>query len=58
MSVLTGLQPEKVFHYFEEIASIPHGSYNIRRISDYLANFARERGLRYRQDEAGNVIIW
>lgn len=58
MNVLTGIQPEKVFFYFEQLASIPHGSGNTQQISDYLTAFARERGLAYRQDERGNVIIW
>lgn len=57
MGILSGLKPEKVFTYFEEIARIPHGSGNVGAISDYLAGFARERGLQYIQDEAKNVII-
>lgn len=57
MSVTENLKPKKVFHYFEEICRIPHGSGNIDRLSDYLADFARERGLFYVQDEWKNVII-
>lgn len=57
MGVLTGLQPESVFHYFEEISRIPHGSGNIGRISDYLRDFAKERELFYVQDKFGNVVI-
>ena len=58
MSVLSGLEPKSVFSYFEQICAIPHGSHNTKAISDYLADFARARGLRYRQDENNNVIIW
>ncbi|MDO4523022.1 MAG: aminoacyl-histidine dipeptidase [Eubacteriales bacterium] len=58
MSILGHLQPQGVFRFFEEICGIPHGSHNLDQISDYLVNFAKERGLRYRQDEAKNVIIW
>ena len=50
MAVLTGVKPEKVFNYFEELCSIPHGSGNTRQISDYLVNFAKERSLKYYQD--------
>lgn len=57
MRVWEGLAPKDVFYYFEEICNIPHGSGNIRAISDYLAAFARERELEYYQDEIGNVII-
>ena len=28
MGVLSGLKPEKVFYYFEELCKIPHGSYH------------------------------
>lgn len=58
MSVLENLQPERVFHYFEEITKIPHGSGNTREISDYLVSFAKEHGLRYIQDESNNVILF
>lgn len=43
--------------YFKEICAIPHGSYNIDAISEYLVNFAKEHKLSYRQDEMKNVII-
>ena len=55
---LAGLEPAAVFHYFEELCAIPHGSGNTKAISDYLAAFARTHGLRYVQDELNNVIIW
>ena len=57
MGVLEGLEPRPVFHFFEEICGIPHGSGNVERLSDYLVSFAKERGLSYRQDEMKNVII-
>ena len=55
---LGGLEPGKVFEYFEEICAIPHGSGNTKAISDYLVAFAKDRGLAYRQDELNNVIIF
>ena len=57
MSVLENLEPKSVFYYFEEICRIPHGSGNVRQISDYLKKFALERGLECIQDELLNVII-
>lgn len=57
MSVLTGLEPESVFRYFEEIAKIPHGSGNVGQISDYLVQFAKARDLFCIQDMFKNVII-
>ena len=57
-SKLSMLKPQKVFQFFEEICGIPHGSYNIDQISDYLAEFARKRNLKYVQDSYKNVIIY
>ena len=58
MSVLSGLEPERVFHYFEEICGIPHGSFHTEQISSYLVSFAEKQGLKYRKDESNNVVIW
>ncbi len=57
MSILGHLEPTNVFHFFEEICSIPHGSGNIDKISDYLVAFAKERNLEHYQDSIKNVII-
>ena len=57
MSKLTHLQPQRVFHYFEQICAIPHGSGDTRRISDFCVTFAKEHNLWYRQDALNNVII-
>lgn len=58
MKVLSSLEPHKVFEYFEELCSIPHGSSNTKKISDYLVTFAREHDLRYIKDQSNNVIIF
>lgn len=58
MAVLENCEPKRVFHYFEEITKIPHGSGNTKEISDYLVNFAKEHGLSYVQDEMNNVVIY
>ena len=64
MGALDGLQPESVFHFFEEISRIPHGSGNVGRISDYLKEFANRRALfcvqdsgkyRYRQGSRSRI---
>lgn len=58
MSILSEYKPYDVLKYFEEISAIPHGSYNIDRISDYLVSFAKKRNFKYRQDEKKNVVIF
>ena len=55
--MLENLEPKKVFQYFEEICSIPHGSGNVDAISDYLVEFAKKWGLWWTQDELKNIII-
>lgn len=56
MGKLDGLKPEKVFHFFEEMTQIPHGSYNLEGIRNYLIRFAEDRNIEYTADEAENVI--
>ena len=57
MSVLGGLEPQKVFEFFEEICNIPHGSGNTGAIADYCVSFAKERGLECNKDNYNNVLI-
>jgi dipeptidase D len=57
MAVLEQLEPKRVFHFFEALCAIPHGSSNTKQISDYLVAFAQARGLEVHQDELNNVII-
>ena len=54
MAVLEHLEPGRVFHFFEQMSAIPRGSGNTKAVSDWLAEFARERGLRYQQDALRN----
>lgn len=56
-NVLQGIEPVKVFSFFEEICAIPHGSYHVDAISDYLVEFAKTRGLFVIQDKEKNVLI-
>ena len=56
MEVLSELQPRAVFHYFEELCAIPHGSGNTKAVSDWCAAFAKARGLEYHQDALNNII--
>lgn len=57
MRILENLEPAKVFYYFEDICSIPHGSGNLDGISSYLAKFAEDRGLFHIRDASNNIII-
>ncbi len=54
---ITGYEPAKLFHYFEEISAIPRESGNEKQISDYLVAFAKDQGLWVYHDAVHNVII-
>ncbi len=58
MSELKNLQPERVFHYFEKITQIPHGSGDMDKIASFCVDFAKEHNLKYYRDEANNVVIY
>ena len=47
----------QVWQYFEEICRIPRPSKKEEKICTYLRQFAEERRLAFKQDEAGNVLI-
>ena len=57
MRILENLEPQGVFRFFEEMCAIPHGSSNTKAVSDWLMDFARQRGLEAYQDRLNNVII-
>ncbi len=46
-----------VFHFFQEICKLPHGSGNEKAVSDFIADFAASKGLEYRQDEVYNIVV-
>jgi len=56
--ILNDIEPKNVMKYFEEISSIPRGSGNVKKISDYLENFAVTEGLKYIRDEWDNIVIF
>lgn len=47
-----------ILEYFKEISKIPHASFNEEQLSNYIVDFAKERGLRVIQDEMKNVIVF
>lgn len=55
--VLQGIEPTKVFRYFEDISNIPRASGYEKQISDYLVCWAKKHDLKVIQDEKLNVII-
>jgi dipeptidase D len=57
MSILSELDPESIWMYFEEICKIPRLSKSEEKIRQYLLEFARKNKLESREDEVGNILI-
>ena len=51
------MNSEKVLSFFKEITKIPRESGHEEHIIAYLQDFAAQRGLECKTDEAGNVLI-
>ena len=51
-------EQSRVFHYFEQICKIPHGSGNMAQISSFCEGFAKEHNLKCIRDEHNNIIIF
>lgn len=57
MSKLNNLEPNSVWHYFEDICQIPRPSKKESQIIEYLLSFAKANNLAAKRDQAGNVLI-
>jgi dipeptidase D len=57
MSLLSQLNPQPVWTYFEEICKIPRLSKNEASIRRYLLDFASQHNLESKEDSAGNILI-
>lgn len=51
------LEPRRVWYYFEQLSKIPRGSGNRKLIGEFCIEKAKELGLEWEQDEAGNILI-
>lgn len=54
---LHGLEPRRLWHHFERLCRVPHCSGNETAALELVMDSARELGLDYRQDGAGNVLV-
>lgn len=56
-NVLSGLKPELVWKYFEEITQIPHPSKKEEKIRAYMIDWAKQNGFECKSDTLGNIVI-
>ena len=57
MGILSRLNPEPIWTYFEEICGIPRLSKNEGKIRRYLLEFAAKYKLASKEDSTGNILI-
>lgn len=57
MSVIENLEPKDVWKHFDEICKIPHCSKHEEKIREYVVDFAKKHGLKYKTDKIDNVVI-
>ena len=55
--VLSGLKPQLLWKYFEQICRIPHGSGHEKALADYILAWAKSRKFAAKKDAAGNVFL-
>ncbi len=53
-----GLKPAAVWRYFDEISAIPRPSKREEAVVKYLEKWAKQRKLKCKKDDAGNVVIY
>lgn len=46
-----------VWEYFYEISQIPHGSFNLKAISDFIKKEATSLNLSFKEDKEGNICV-
>ncbi len=56
-NILKGIEPARLYHYFEEVCKIPRPSKKEEKIAAYLVEFGKKAGLETFVDNTGNVII-
>jgi dipeptidase D len=56
-SVLSGLEPRRLWQHFDDIRRIPRPSKHEERIAAHVVAWAERRGLAVRRDAAGNVVV-
>ena len=57
MSVLADLEPRVIMDFFDTLTQIPRGSENEKGVSDWVVQFAKDRGLEYHQDDLYCVLV-
>ncbi|MCL6103523.1 MAG: aminoacyl-histidine dipeptidase [Bacteroidetes bacterium] len=57
MNNLNNIEPQQVWHYFNEVCKVPRPSKQEGKMIDFLLSFALEHELEAKKDKAGNIVI-
>ncbi|MBU1100394.1 MAG: aminoacyl-histidine dipeptidase [Bacteroidetes bacterium] len=55
--VIAGLEPKIMWEKFYDLSQIPRPSKKEEKIREFTRNFAKERNLKFKEDEVGNIVI-
>ncbi len=54
---IKGLEPKLFWEHFYNISQIPRCSKHEEKVREYVISFAKEKGLEYKEDAVGNIVI-
>ncbi len=57
MRLLENIEPKKVMYFFEELSARHRCSQHEKQATDWIAEFAEARGLKYHRDALQNIIV-
>ena len=57
MTMLTRLQPSRLWTFFAQICQIPHPSKQEAALSNWITNLASAKKLDFEKDSKGNLLI-
>ena len=55
--IIQELEPKRVWKHFYDLNQIPRCSKHEEKVSQFVLDFAKKLGLKYKTDEVGNIII-
>ena len=58
MSEIKNLQPQAIWKNFYLLTQVPRPSGHLAKIQKFLLDWAAEKGVKARQDEAGNILMY
>lgn len=58
MSTIKDLQPQAIWKNFYLLTQVPRPSGHLEKVQEFLLNWAKEKGVEAKKDEAGNILMY